>query len=150
MVFAANAKEVLQRILDALKVAGVPYMLTGSFASALHGAPRTTQDIDIVIAPTLGTLQALLRQLPEEAYYVSRDAALEAYGSEGLFNVIDFGSGWKVDFIIRKSRPFSIEEFERRQHADVLGTQIAVASPEDPLGVSPRLAESVVEGQGAG
>lgn len=72
-----SAREVLERVLGALNAARVPYMLTGSFASALHGAPRTTQDIDIVIAPNLGTLKALLRQFLDDAYYVSNDAALQ-------------------------------------------------------------------------
>jgi hypothetical protein len=108
-------------------------MLTGSFASAFHGAPRTTQDVDIVIAPTLGSLQKLVRQFPEEEYYVSRDAALQAYGAESLFNVIDLNSGWKIDFIIRKSRPFSLEEFERRHEADMLGTRLYIASAEDVI-----------------
>jgi hypothetical protein len=126
-----SAKSVLERVLGALRDASVPYMLTGSFASALHGAPRTTQDIDIVIAPNLGTLKALLAQFSDDAYYVGRDAALQAYGSEGLFNVVDLASGWKVDFIIRKSRPFSVEEFERRREAEILGTIVAVASAED-------------------
>ena len=95
-----------------------------------------------MIAPVLGTLNALLRQFPEEVYYVSRDAALQAYGSEGLFNVIDFTSGWKVDFIIRKSRPFSVAEdrprrccrrrFERRREVALLGRNLlSVASVED-------------------
>jgi len=44
--------EVFQRITAALEQAGIPYMLTGSFASAYHGAPRTTQDIDLVIEAT--------------------------------------------------------------------------------------------------
>jgi hypothetical protein len=35
-------------------------MLTGSFASGYHGAPRASQDIDIVIAPTLGALNVFL------------------------------------------------------------------------------------------
>jgi len=34
--------------------------------------------------------------------------------------VIELNSGWKLDFIIRKSRPFSREEFERRREADIL------------------------------
>ena len=84
-------------------------MLTGSFASSLHGTPRVTHDVDIVIAPVLGTLNALLRQFPIDEYYADRDAALQAYGNEGMFNIVDFATGWKVDFIIRKNRPFSIE-----------------------------------------
>ncbi len=128
-----GAEGAIRRVLEALAISGVPYMLTGSFASAFHGAPRTTQDVDIVIAPTLGSLQKLVRQFPEEEYYVSRDAALQAYGAESLFNVIDLNSGWKIDFIIRKSRPFSLEEFERRHEADMLGTRLYIASAEDVI-----------------
>ena len=104
-----GAEGAIRRALEALQKAGVPYMLTGSFASSFHGAPRTTQDIDIVIAPTLGSLQRLVSEFPEDQYYVSREAALQAYGSESLFNVIDLESGWKIDFIVRKSRPSSVE-----------------------------------------
>jgi hypothetical protein len=128
-----SVESVFFRVLAALDVSRVPYMLTGSFASAYHGAPRTTQDIDIVIAPNLGSLQQLLKQFPEESYYVSREAALQAYGSEGLFNVVDFSTGWKIDLIIRKSRVFSIAEFERRQKVEFMGMGVFVASPEDVI-----------------
>lgn len=124
---------VLSRIIQALQDAGVPYMLTGSFASSLHGSPRVTHDVDIVIAPTLGTLQRLLGHFPEDSYYVNRDAALQAYGSEGMFNVVDFDTGWKVDFIMRKSRAFSQEEFERRHSALIESTSVVVASAEDVI-----------------
>lgn len=128
-----GAEGAIRRALAALQKAGVPYMLTGSFASSFHGAPRTTQDIDIVIAPTLGSLQRLVSEFPEDQYYVSREAALQAYGSESLFNVIDLESGWKIDFIVRKSRPFSVEEFARRREAEVLGTNVTIASAEDVI-----------------
>ena len=128
-----GAEGAIRRALEALQRAGVPYMLTGSFASSFHGAPRTTQDIDIVIAPTLGSLQRLVSEFPEDQYYVSREAALQAYGSESLFNVIDLESGWKIDFIVRKSRPFSVEEFARRREAEVLGTNVTIASAEDVI-----------------
>jgi hypothetical protein len=126
-----GADGALQRAVAALDAASVPYMLTGSFASSFHGTPRTTQDIDIVIAPNLGSLKALLAQFPEDKYYVSVDAALQAYGSEGLFNVVDFASGWKVDFIIRKARAFSVEEFNRRHQVGFLGTTLYIATAED-------------------
>jgi hypothetical protein len=126
-----SVEDFLRRVLQALDSATVPYMLTGSFASSFHGAPRTTHDVDLVIAPTLGTLERLLTQFPHDGYYVSRDAALQAYGAETLFNVVDFASGWKVDFIFRKSRSFSAAEFERRRQVDLLGTTLWVASPED-------------------
>ena len=131
MDFEGSAESIVGRVLRALAASNVPYMLTGSFASAFHGAPRTTQDVDIVIAPNLASLTRLLCEFPDDAYYVSREAALQAYGAEGLFNVIDFASGWKVDFILRKSRAFSILEFERRREIPLLGTTLFVASAED-------------------
>jgi hypothetical protein len=128
-----SVEAVVGRVLHALQAAEVPYMLVGSFASSFHGAPRTTQDIDVVIAPTLGSLQKLIKQFPEENYYVSRDAALQAYGAETLFNVVDFTTGWKIDFIICKSREYSRQEFARRQESDLLGAKLYVASAEDVI-----------------
>ena len=47
--------------------------------------------------------------------------------------MIDMESGWKIDFIVRKSRPFSVEEFERRREAELLGTTVYIASAEDVI-----------------
>lgn len=108
-------------------------MLTGSFASAHHGAPRSTMDIDLVIAATTDQLRAFVKSLPASAYYVELDAALAAHERESMFNVIDLATGWKVDLIFRKSRPFSQEEFTRRKLANVEGSPIYVASTEDVI-----------------
>ena len=55
-------------------------------------------------------LAALLQAFGAD-YYVSPEAAREALGRRSMFNVIDFGTGVKADFILRKDRPFSREEF---------------------------------------
>jgi Nucleotidyltransferase of unknown function (DUF6036) len=106
-------------------------MLTGSFASAHHGAPRSTLDIDIVIEANPEQLRAFVRSLPSGEYYADLDAAFEAHKRESLFNVIDLATGWKIDLIIRKSRAFSQEEFGRRQLVTVQGLPLYVASAED-------------------
>ena len=121
------------RLREALERAGVPYMLTGSFASSVHGVPRATHDVDVVIAPTREQLLALLDQFPDTEYYVSRDAALDALARRSQFNVVDFTSGWKIDLIVRKARDFSREEFDRRRAMDLDGVRLDVASPEDVL-----------------
>jgi len=133
MVSAESPEGVIHRFAALLEKAGIPYMLTGSFASGFHGAPRATQDIDIVISPNLGSLNRLLGLLSEDAYYVSRDAALDAYGRESLFNVVDYSSGWKIDLICRKARSFSVTEFERRRQKELAGVEIFVASAEDVI-----------------
>jgi hypothetical protein len=130
---AVSVGELFVRIRAALQAADVPHMLTGSFASSLHGAPRATQDIDIVIAPTRDQLLALLSLFPDDAFYVSRDAALDALARHEQFNVIDLATGWKIDFIFRKPREFSREEFERRRPVELSGVELDVASAEDVL-----------------
>ena len=131
MACAESPERVIHRFASLLETAGVPYMLTGSFASGFHGAPRATQDIDIVITPNLGSLNQLLRLLPDDQYYVSPEAARDAYGRESPFNVVDFASGWKVDLICRKARAFSVAEFERRTRLELAGVGIFIASAED-------------------
>ena len=56
-----------------------------------------------------------------------------AEGRRSMFNVIDLSTGWKVDLIVRKPRPFSVEEFRRRLPARLLGVDVCVATPEDTI-----------------
>jgi hypothetical protein len=128
-----SAPEVLQRISAALDHAGIAYMLTLSFASAHYGSPRSTQDIDLVIAATVEQLTSLVQNLPSDEYDVDLDAALEARRRESLFNIIDMATGWKIDLIFRKSRRFSQEEFARRQQINLQGLRLFVASAEDVI-----------------
>ena len=125
--------DVFRRVVTKLEAAGIPYMLTGSFASAYHGAPRATQDLDFVIAATATQLRQLTASLPAAEFYVDPDTALEALAAESQFNVIDLETGWKVDLICRRSRPFSWTEFERRQTVHWADLDLAVATVEDLL-----------------
>lgn len=121
----------LERLIAALEYAGVPFMVTGSFASTYHGAPRTTQDIDLVVALESSDLPKLFAALPDDRYYLSHDAARAATTRRRQFNVIDLETGWKADLIVRKARPFSRAEFERRVRARVVDVETWVASAED-------------------
>jgi hypothetical protein len=123
---------LLADVIGLLDQAGVPYMVTGSVASSFHGEPRATRDLDIVIDPGRETLEHLVDGLMSAGFYVDRDTALEALRTRTQFNAIAVDAG-KVDFILRRDRPFSIEEFGRRRPADLLGTQAFVASVEDTI-----------------
>jgi predicted nucleotidyltransferase len=45
-----SQQELLKRVIQVLKESRIQYMITGSVASSLQGEPRSTHDIDIVIA----------------------------------------------------------------------------------------------------
>lgn len=123
----------LQKVVEILDEAGIQYMLTGSLAAAYYAVPRATQDIDLVLETESEGVVRLVGGLLAEGWYVDKDAALEAQRSRGQFNTIDPDSGWKADFLVRKERPYSLEEFGRRQRISILGVDVAVASVEDVL-----------------
>src|SRR5262249_24455328 len=125
-----TAEEYVAELAQRLEQAGIPDMLTGSHGSSYHGEPRATNDVDFVIDPTPGQLEQFLASLGPE-YYVSPVAARDALRQRTMFNVILLTEGLKADLIIRKDRPFSIEEFRRRQQGAIEGRLVTIASPED-------------------
>lgn len=122
--------DVLTTVITALDGAGVPYMITGSLASSYHGEPRATRDVDIVIDPGPEALEQLVDLVLDAGFYVDREVARTALAERTQFNAIGSDAS-KVDFIIRKDRPFSVEEFARREPADLLGTPGFVTTAED-------------------
>jgi hypothetical protein len=125
--------EAVQRILEHLNQSNLNYMVVGSFASTYYSAPRSTADIDLVIEATPEQLTRLVNDLQASDYYAELDAALDALRDESLFNVIDNRTGWKIDLILRKSRPFDREEFQRRMPAKLFDIPLFVASAEDVI-----------------
>lgn len=126
-------EDLLSRLIPGLERAQVPYMLTGSVASSAHGIPRSTRDIDIVIGPTRVQLLTLMLEFPSDRYYADEQQALQAPANRSQFNVIDFATGWKVDFIIAQDSPYARTAFARRVRVDIAGTVVCIASPEDVL-----------------
>jgi hypothetical protein len=121
----------LALIARSLRDADIPFMLTGSLAAAYYGAPRATQDVDLVIEAQSDNLNQFVEDLRASGLYVDREVALEALRTGGQFNAIDPSTGWKADLIIRRARPFSESEFGRRQHRELFGIDVALATLED-------------------
>jgi hypothetical protein len=126
-----TADDLLGRLVAALNAAGIPYMLTGSYASSIHSIPRATRDIDIIIFPDREQLTRFVQSLPASSYHTDLEDAIDSLRRRSQFNVIDYATGWKVDFIIPPFEEFNIEEFERRQIVQVGDLQLSVVSPED-------------------
>ena len=56
-----------------------------------------------------------------------------ALAERDQFNLIDLTTTWKVDLIIRKDRPFSLSEFDRRVRSTILGVDVYQATAEDTV-----------------
>jgi hypothetical protein len=70
--------ELLKRVVRVLDDNGIDYMLTGSMASSLQGDPRSTHDIDIVVALTMDKVPPLLKAFPPPRFYLDEHSIREA------------------------------------------------------------------------
>jgi hypothetical protein len=125
-------RELFRYTIDVLERLGVTYFVVGSLASSAYGEPRSTLDIDIVIAPSSAQLEAICDQFPHDDFYVSRDAARAALRDRTQFNVIRPDTGNKIDFMIAKDDAWSREQIAGRRRLRVLADQEGFAArPED-------------------
>ena len=97
-------------VLDRL---GVAYHLGGSYASAIHGIPRQTLDVDLVVDLPEERIRDFVQALAGE-FYVDDEAVSRAVRERGSCNLIHFASGVKVDLFIKGASPFDRAEFDRR------------------------------------
>lgn len=92
---------------------GVAYVIGGSFASSIHGEPRSTNDIDMVADLQQGDIDRLVDALGSDCY-VSRNAVAEAVRTGGGFNVIHMSTAVKVDIFVAGFDAFDRERLRRR------------------------------------
>ena len=128
-----SQQELLKRVVTVLDAAGVPYMATGSIVSSLQGEPRSTHDIDLVVAITVGAVPDLIRAFPVPDYYLDEIAVKEAIARGDMFNLLVVLGGDKVDFWILQDHPFDQACFSRREGVDVAGLRLMVSRPEDTI-----------------
>lgn len=119
----------IAKILDELKI---PYYVTGGFAVSIYGRPRFTADIDIVIKMASyhkSDFAKKIRTIFPEGY-VDQDQIDNALERVGEFNIIDPGSGLKIDFFIAKNNEFEKEVFSRVKDKDI-DYMVKFTSPEN-------------------
>ncbi len=112
------------RVLEKL---GIRYLVGGSLASSLHGIPRSTQDLDLLVELPGKLVAALVAEL-ECDFYVDRDMIEDAVRRRASFNVIDLKTMFKVDVFVSDHRPLLVEEMARRQ-------TIGLGEPPEPVQV---------------
>ena len=128
-----SQQALLTRIVEALGVADIAYMLTGSLASSLQGEPRATHDVDLVIEIGEPDVPRLLQALAAPDLYLEGSAVAEAVRERTVFNLIQPSTGDKVDFWPLTEDAFDVARFSRRQWVDALGLRLAVSAPEDTI-----------------
>ena len=121
-----------QKITDVLDELRIPYMLSGSIAMGIYIVPRATRDFDFIVHLLPSDVERFTACFME-GYYCDKEAVFDAIKRHSLFNIIDFASGYKADFVVLSDNAFRQHEFSRRKQIDYLGRSVVVVTPEDLL-----------------
>lgn len=111
---------------------GVAWVIGGSMASSVHGEPRATQDVDMVVALRTRHVKQFLDVLGRD-YYVDADAVRAAVKSATSFNAVHFGSAIKLDFFIAGDDAFEAERLANRQLVETPAGVLYVDTPEHTI-----------------
>jgi hypothetical protein len=132
-----SVQRAFQKLVDALNLLAIPYMVGGSLASSVHGIFRATNDIDIVAAVRDEHIAPFTSELAGD-FYADPETIREALGHRRPFNVIHFTSGYKFDIFPALGNPYFEVQLKRcTMHEVALGEGLSVrcllATAEDTI-----------------
>jgi hypothetical protein len=113
----------------------IPYYVSGGVAASLHGEPRSTRDLDLVIEIQQSQIDLLVATLEAAGYYCPA-GAVEGLkqGREQMLNITHTETIANADLYISDVSPFSVSQMVRRQLIDLDGIpKFWVASAEDTI-----------------
>ena len=103
------------------------YALIGGLAVSVHGTPRFTTDIDILIEPKISSIKKELANYFPKASIRSEKPGFDDPLGEIIYLIMD---NIKVELIAAKTR-LHFSALERAQKIELLSTMIRVVSAED-------------------
>jgi hypothetical protein len=123
------------RVAELLEGCGLRYVLGGSLASSVSGEPRSTLDVDIVVALETADVDRLVDALRGE-FEVDEIAVARAARQRSSVNVFHAASAIKVDLFVMGGSPLDEEQMTRRQRIQVAtdpDRHLYTSTPEDIL-----------------
>ncbi len=111
------------------------YLVGGSLASSISGEPRSTLDVDLVVALAEADIQLLVATLGDE-FHADPEALRRAVRDRSSANLIHLASSTKVDLFIVGGSPLDEMQMDRRQRVRVRAgpdRHLYVYTPEDIL-----------------
>lgn len=124
------------KVVEATEAAGVDFMVVGAIAAGAYGVPRSTKDVDLLVAVNVtGGVAAVIKSL----------APLVEFDPQVVFDTLTWGRRqvgqsrstppFKVELFEVFEDAFVQEEFRRRQQVFVpmLGRSTWLPTPEDVI-----------------
>jgi len=95
-----EALQVVFRVIEIFDRLGISHHIGGSYASAIHGVPRQTHDVDLVIDLSQDRVHDLAGALAGE-FYVDEQAMARAVADRASCNLVHLATGVKVDLFLK-------------------------------------------------
>jgi hypothetical protein len=111
------------------------YYVSGGVASSIHGEPRSTRDLDLVIEINQNQIDLLVKALETSGYYCPEGAVEDLQRGYGnMLNITHTETIANADIYITDNSPFAISQMNRRVLVDVEGIpSFWIASAEDTI-----------------
>jgi hypothetical protein len=122
-------ERALKKIVSLLEAERINYMIVGGFAVSYHNRARTTNDIDIVLQIYPQHIKLLLKHFPE--WQAFEQSFMDSVKRGMLFNITDFETGIRYDFMSYQDSEYNWAAFERRKAVDYFNTRCYICSKED-------------------
>jgi hypothetical protein len=118
---------------EALERTGIRYFVGGSVASSVHGAPRFTRDLDVVVDFSEAQVPAFVAAAGPD-FDIDEETLREEARRRGSWNIFHVPSMLKIDLFFLKGDPFSASQLARRVALEIVpGKKVYFASPEDTI-----------------
>lgn len=127
-----SPNEVLLEVVAILERLGVPYYLGGSYASGMHGVPRSTRDADLVVEMSAAQAHDFTIALGT-SYYADADMMTSSIKSGISFNIVHLSTQFKIDFYPVGTSRLRKSEMERRSRQPLGGREVFLATAEETL-----------------
>lgn len=125
-----SSESVMVRVADALEASGIPYLLTGSFASNYYGIPRSTEDADFVLQSSGGLGADFVLRLGED-FLLEPQLSFETQTGTFRQMIRYRKKAFKVELFLLSQDPHDQSRFQRRRPVQLFERRLWLPSPED-------------------
>ena len=109
--------DVLKRVLAALEARGVRYAIFGAVALNLHGLARSTEDLDLFIAPTQENVERLKLALHDAITdpEIENITAADLLGDYPAVQYFPPAGAFHIDILTRLGDAFAFDDLETQR-----------------------------------
>ena len=118
----------LQSVFASFQSRDVRYVVIGGIAAVLHGVPRATFDLDILIEPTAGNAERLLQALRQAGF-----GTADLVDAQGILanEITVFNDRVRIDVLTSTPGITFQDAWNRRETMDYQGQKFYVAARQD-------------------